>query len=309
MRCGDWTFSFRYMSFVGKIFDAFECSFFTWNEFWNYFKNSWNLINKQTFRLWPSSFFFIFTGLSSSSSKLFVDATLESALEMLVEFITPALGMAPNSIVEFGVARDIAPFVLSLGFDWLLLVALGVLLFWPREFDVESGTSSDGSSHPWHDFFELESANDNHYSSERFFFVGWKLIEGHEEYLLTYCMIACHRHLWSRLCSSPRHRFSIMSAFCASFVCFGTRLWPAVMWLVVTFSQFSANLFLPVARLDLDWPQFRFDAVDTSICWSETPFPTREVGCSCKLFADAGADRFQPQNHLEKRMERKRKLS
>lgn len=39
----------------------------------------------------------------------------------------------------------------------LLFVALGVLLLWPREFDVESGTSSEGSSHPWHDFFELES--------------------------------------------------------------------------------------------------------------------------------------------------------
>jgi hypothetical protein len=30
----------------------------------------------------------------------------------------------------------------------LLLVALGVLLFCPREFDVESGTSSDGNSQP-----------------------------------------------------------------------------------------------------------------------------------------------------------------
>lgn len=39
----------------------------------------------------------------------------------------------------------------------LLLVALGVLLLCPREFDVESGISSDGSSHPWHDFFEFES--------------------------------------------------------------------------------------------------------------------------------------------------------
>lgn len=39
----------------------------------------------------------------------------------------------------------------------LLLVALGVLLLCPRELDVESGISSDGSSHPWHDFFEFES--------------------------------------------------------------------------------------------------------------------------------------------------------
>lgn len=30
----------------------------------------------------------------------------------------------------------------------LLLVALGVLLLWPREFDVESGISSEGSSQP-----------------------------------------------------------------------------------------------------------------------------------------------------------------
>jgi hypothetical protein len=36
---------------------------------------------------------------------------------MLVEFMTPAFGRMPDSIVEFGVARDIAPFVLSLGFD------------------------------------------------------------------------------------------------------------------------------------------------------------------------------------------------
>lgn len=40
----------------------------------------------------------------------------------------------------------------------LLLVALGVLLLCPRELDVESGISSEGSSQPWHDFFELESA-------------------------------------------------------------------------------------------------------------------------------------------------------
>jgi len=60
----------------------------------------------------------IFTGLSSSSSKLTVEATLESAFEMLVEFMTlAALGTAAKSIVEFGVARDIAPIVLSLGFD------------------------------------------------------------------------------------------------------------------------------------------------------------------------------------------------
>lgn len=39
----------------------------------------------------------------------------------------------------------------------LLFWALGVLLLWPREFDVESGMSSDGNSQPWHDFFELES--------------------------------------------------------------------------------------------------------------------------------------------------------
>lgn len=39
----------------------------------------------------------------------------------------------------------------------LLLVALGVLLLCPLEFDVESGMSSEGSSQPWHDFFVLES--------------------------------------------------------------------------------------------------------------------------------------------------------
>lgn len=39
----------------------------------------------------------------------------------------------------------------------LLLVALGVLLLCPLEFDVESGMSSEGSSHPWQDFFVLES--------------------------------------------------------------------------------------------------------------------------------------------------------
>jgi hypothetical protein len=60
----------------------------------------------------------IFTGLSSSSSKLTVEATLESAFEMLVEFMTlAALGMVPESIVEFGVARDVAPFVLSFVID------------------------------------------------------------------------------------------------------------------------------------------------------------------------------------------------
>lgn len=63
--------------------------------------------------------------------------------------------------VELGVVREIAPFVRSLMLDWLLLllllVALGVLLFCPRELDVESGTSSDGNSQPWHDFFEFES--------------------------------------------------------------------------------------------------------------------------------------------------------
>lgn len=75
-------------------------------------------ILSNTFRLCVSSFFLIFTGLSSSSSKLTVDATLESALEMLVEFMTfAAFGTAPISMVEFGVARDIAPFVRSMGFD------------------------------------------------------------------------------------------------------------------------------------------------------------------------------------------------
>ena len=39
-------------------------------------------------------------------------------------------------------------FVLLLLLLLLLFVALGVLLLCPREFDVESGISSDGSSHP-----------------------------------------------------------------------------------------------------------------------------------------------------------------
>lgn len=71
------------------------------------------------------------------------------------------------SRVEFGVTETemrienfLSEFVqpsLPLPLFELLFVALGVLLLWPREFDVESGTSSEGNSHPWHDFFELES--------------------------------------------------------------------------------------------------------------------------------------------------------
>lgn len=166
-----------------------------------------------------------------------------------------AFGTAPISMVEFGVARDIAPFVRSMGFDWLLLVALGVLLFWPREFDVESGTSSDGSSHPWHDFFELESVTDN----------GWSGLCGGWGGSLTHCKIACHRHLWNHLCSSLRHRSSTMSAFCVSFVYFGTRLWPSVINFQLVWLQIVESA-LPVAPSDPNLPLSRSFAVDTNIC-------------------------------------------
>lgn len=101
---------------------------------------------------WLSSFFLILTGVSSSSSIL--DATLESALIILVVFKPLVFGGVPRSKLEFGVAIEFVELTIPL---LLLLVALGVLLLWPRELDVESGISSDGNSHPWHDFFEFES--------------------------------------------------------------------------------------------------------------------------------------------------------
>lgn len=162
----------------------------------------------------------------------------------------------------------------------------------------------------------------------------WVYQKGFEK-PLTYCKIACHRHLWSRLCSSPRRRSLTMSAFCASFVCFETRLWPSItqLWLMSHFA-FSIGAFindvrfflrkhenskkrfimisdviyecsvfnlscLPVARSNLSWRQSRSVVVDTNICWSETPSPARAVGCSCRPFVDDAADHSQSQTHLE----------
>ena len=51
---------------------------------------------------------------------------------------------------------------LELGLLLLLVFnILGVLLFWPRELEVESGMSSEGSSQPWQDFLELEAARED----------------------------------------------------------------------------------------------------------------------------------------------------
>jgi hypothetical protein len=97
---------------------------------------------------------------SSSSSKLPLDATLESALITFDDMFSA--GDAPISMVELGVspvelvelttpAEPLLFEQLVLLLGWLLLllfVALGVLLLCPRELEVESGMSSEGSSHP-----------------------------------------------------------------------------------------------------------------------------------------------------------------
>lgn len=131
---------------------------------------------------WCSSFFFTFVGLSSSSSRLMLDATLLSALIIVLPLIwlLPLLLLLEIGVSsdEFGVTatkknnkyqligcsktekwKFFGIFAVPLPKFLLLLlfVALGVLLLWPLEFDVESGISCDGNSHPWHDFFELES--------------------------------------------------------------------------------------------------------------------------------------------------------
>lgn len=106
-------------------------------------------------------------GLSSiSSSRLTLEATLESALIMFdadtVE-LPRRFEDIPDSKVELGVTLKLnvknmkcflfmysvsSAFYLQLPALALLLVALGVLLLCPREFEVESGISSDGSSQP-----------------------------------------------------------------------------------------------------------------------------------------------------------------
>lgn len=52
--------------------------------------------------------------------------------------------------------------LLELGLLLLLLFnsKFGVLLFCPRELEVESGISSEGRSHPWQDFFEFEAVRE-----------------------------------------------------------------------------------------------------------------------------------------------------
>jgi hypothetical protein len=63
------------------------------------------MCQKLTFLEWLSSFFLILVGVSSSSSRLTLEATLESALMMFV-FVSPFVGLGgvPSSIVELGVA-------------------------------------------------------------------------------------------------------------------------------------------------------------------------------------------------------------
>lgn len=104
-------------------------------------------------------------GLSSmSSSRLTLDATLESALmtfEADTVVLPSKLDEMPVSSDELGVTRmgqsehyfietyvDSASRHLRLPALGLLFVALGVLLLCPRELDVESGISSEGSSQP-----------------------------------------------------------------------------------------------------------------------------------------------------------------
>lgn len=50
--------------------------------------------------------------------------------------------------------------MLELGLLLLVFSIFGVLLFWPRELEVESGMSSEGSSQPWQDFLELEAGRE-----------------------------------------------------------------------------------------------------------------------------------------------------
>lgn len=108
---------------------------------------------------------------SSSSSRLTLDATLESALIMFdvrpfvllfVEFVNSMLllergvaerreeknGRGQQAMYTGMMIRKSPVFELGLLLLLVFSMLLGVLLFWPRELEVESGISSEGSSQP-----------------------------------------------------------------------------------------------------------------------------------------------------------------